>query len=222
MVLGQPLRHLSLAATMENPITISNDRQKITFRLKDGSEITQQFHPTPKAKTDKLTAALASLLSDKAGTRNATAPSTSFGTSHWVLDPLGDAIHRHLALTSPEERDRVEKAIMEEADKMNHHPHIARVGEGDNGQGQLNNCLTVTCTTHSPRGLSVRDTRLAAKINEVLSEIDVTRPVVGSVPGQGSNEISERVKLSRKASIFENRQKILEALDNCGCENAKS
>lgn len=215
---GQGIRYLSLAAT-SNPITISNDRQTITFRLENGSEITQQFRPTPKAKTEKMVAALGTLLSNDTSTATCETPSASFGTSHWILDPLGDAIHRHLALTSPEDCDRVEKAIMEEADKMNHHPHIARVSDNDQ---QTIDCLTVTCTTHSPRGLSVRDTRLAARIDELLTGIEVTRPIEGSKPGQCSGHIPEHVTVKRDASIFENRRRILEALENCGCENAKT
>ncbi|KIW17117.1 hypothetical protein PV08_04308 [Exophiala spinifera] len=214
---------------METPIIISEDRQKITFLLKNGSEITQPFHPTPKAKTEKMTAALASLLSisDDTSTSTNSAPTTpststlsSFGAARWILDPLGDAIHRHLALSSAEECDRVERAIMEEADKMNHHPHIARVSD-DNSQ-HLKNCLTVTCTTHSPRGLSIRDTRLAAKIDELLTDVDVTRPIEGSTPGQDSDQILQYVTAKRETSISENRQKIQDALEKCGCQNAKS
>ncbi|KAK5467814.1 hypothetical protein LTS15_000787 [Exophiala xenobiotica] len=207
-------RYSSLSTV--DPITISNDRQKITLRWKDGSEVTQPFSPTPKVKSEKLAASLASLLS--APDRDPTTKTSSFGTFQWELDPLGDAIHRHVALTSPEECDKIEKLIMQEAETINHHPHIARVHEHDDKP----TCLTITCTTHSPRGLSGRDTRLATKINELLAGVKVACPFTAAGTDRDMERLQEQVTARRKQGIDMNRQKILEALESCGCENAKS
>ena len=199
-----------------DPITISNDRQKITIRLKDGSEVTQPFSPTPKVKSEKLAATLASLLS--APDLDPATKTSSFGTVQWELDPLGDAIHRHVALSSPQECDKLEKSIMEGAETMNHHPHIARVRDHDDKP----TCLTITCTTHSPRGLSSRDTKLATKINELLAGVEVAWPLKAAGPDQNMERLQEQVTARRKQGIDMNRQKILEALESCGCETAKS
>ncbi|KAK7900749.1 hypothetical protein LTR67_003033 [Exophiala xenobiotica] len=210
------LLHRYSSLSTVDPITISNDRQKITVRWKDGREVTQPFSPTPKVKSEKLAASLASLLS--APDLDPATKISSFGTFQWQLDPLGDAIHRHVALTSPEECDKIEKLIMEEAETINHHPHIARVREHDDKP----TCLTITCTTHSPRGLSGRDTRLATKINELLAGVEVTCPFKAAGADQDMERLHEQVTARRKQGIDMNRQKIMEALESCGCENAKS
>ncbi len=207
-------RYSSLSAV--DPITISNDRQKITIRFEDGSEVTQPFYPTPQVKSEKLAAPLASLLS--APDLDPATETSSFGTLQWELDPLGDAVHRHVALSSPEECDKIEKSIMEEAETMNHHPHIARVRDLDDKP----TCLTITCTTHSPRGLSGRDTRLATKINELLAGVEVAWPLKAAGADQDMSRLQEQIRARRKQSIDLNRQKILEALESCGCEIAKS
>ncbi|KAL2422128.1 hypothetical protein ABEF95_010327 [Exophiala dermatitidis] len=200
-----------------SPITIAENRQEITFHLKDGTCITQKISPTPKVKLEKLAEALASLVSTPNQAENTTSLPPSFGTLQWELDPLGDAIHRHVALSSPEERDRLVGMIMTEADKMNHHPHIAR----EDGDGY--SCFTITCTTHSPRGLSARDTRLARRVDELLAQtgLQVTAPARISNPSLDLEQLQRQISEQRKRMIAVNRRKIAEALDNCGCESAK-
>ncbi|KAK5361785.1 hypothetical protein LTR20_009365 [Exophiala xenobiotica] len=190
------LLHRYSSLSTVDPITISNDRQKITVRWKDGREVTQPFSPTPKVKSEKLAASLASLLS--APDLDPTTKISSFGTFQWQLDPLGDAIHRHVALSSPDECGKIEKLIMEEAETIHHHPHIARVR------------------------LSGRDTRLATKINELLAGVEVTCPFKAAGADQDMERLYEQVTARRKQGIDMNRQKIMEALESCGCENAKS
>jgi len=151
------------------------------------------------------------------------ASTTSFGTLQWELDSLGDAIHRHVALRSPEECDEVVELILSEAEKMGHHPHIARVGEGGDEAG--GSCMTVTCTTHSPRGLSARDTRLAARVNEVLAGYEPTQPVdapkASEDQDQDPGQLQRRVAAMRGRALALNRQKILEALESCACSTRK-
>ena len=202
-------RTLSLSSSVE-PITISSDRHDITIRLRDGSSITQKISPTPKANTEKLAVALASLLSAPDSDPSA---QPTFGTLQWELDSLGDAIHRHIAVSSPEECDRIVQLIMAESEKLNHHPHIAR----SDSEGS---CVTITCTTHSPRGLSVRDTRLAKKMDQILAEFNVTVP---TRPGAGEDLDHTRAKIAteRDRMIGINRQATSEALESCACSTTK-
>lgn len=193
-----------------DPITISPNRQQITFRLKDGSSVTQKISPTPKVKSEKLAGALVSLLCAPESTPSTSSP--SFGTPRWELDPLGDAIHRHAALRSPEDCEEVVELVLKEADQMNHHPHIAREA----------NCVTITCTTHNPRGLSARDTRLATKIDEVLAGYESTQPLESSHTGQDLEPLQRQVAAMRGRTIAVNRQKISQALESCACSTGKS
>lgn len=208
-------RAMSLSAV--NPVTISSDRKTITFRLKDGSSSTQQISPTPKVKLEKLEGALTSLLSAPAS--NPTTSALSFGTLQWELDPLGDAIHRHVALSSPEERERLEQAIMAAAEELNHHPHLARGNGGE--REEYGGYITITCTTHSPRGLSARDTRLAMRINELLAGLEVTKPVEPTT-AQGQESVQKQITTQRDRLVAINRQGISDALESCACGTAKS
>lgn len=204
----------NLTSSSVEPVSIASNRQEITFRLKDGGSVTKKISPTPKAKLDKLASALASLLSIPSSNSPARTHGPSFGTLHWELDPQGDAIHRHVALSSSDECDKVVQRIMAEAEEMNHHPHIAREDGGAS--------FTVTCTTHSPRGLSVRDTRLAKKVDELLAGLDVTQPARLSNPSHDLEQLREQIVEQRNRTIAINRQKIADALEDCGCSTAKA
>ena len=121
----------------------------------DGGVLRYNIRPTPRANREKLSKALEELLrhSETLGVR---------GHHHgkkWLLDEQGDAIHRHLAFHDESEAERFQSLLWAAADEVNHHPHIT---------GTLN--MTVTCTTHNPRGLSMRDVRLAQKVDELAHE----------------------------------------------------
>ena len=92
-----------------------------------------------------------------------------FGSSKWTLDEAGDAIHLHLAIPSEKEGNEIESRIMTKADEMNHHPHIVKEAvtmvDGSNLQH-----VTVTCTTHRPKGLSMRHARLAKAVDEIVAK----------------------------------------------------
>lgn len=202
-------RNLSLSSV--DPVTISHDRQTVTFRLKDGSNITQKISPTPKVKKEKLEEGLAALLSSSDSDPSTSSP--GFGTAEWEFDPLGDAIHRHVAVSSLEEYEEMERSIMAEAEEMKHHPHIAQL-QDHNGPIYL----TITCTTHSPQGLSGRDVRLAAKINEVVAQFQNAAPL----KAVSDHDMRQKQILElRNRGIDANRQKITEALESCGCETGK-
>ncbi|EXJ92808.1 hypothetical protein A1O3_01362 [Capronia epimyces CBS 606.96] len=212
------LQTLSLSSI--EPVTIADNREEITFRLEDGRSLTQKIAPTPKAKLDKLAEALASLLSPPASTSAwsstllVRSDSPSFGTLQWDLDPQGDAIHRHVALSSPGECDKLVQRIIAVADEMNHHPHIAREEGGS--------CLTITCTTHRPRGLSVRDTRLATRVNELLAGIRVTQPAQLTAPSRDLEQLQKQIFGQHARMIAINRQQITEALESCNCGPARA
>jgi pterin-4a-carbinolamine dehydratase len=121
------------------------------------------------AKTDpeKLISALNPLLF-RPETTSSTPKTTSFGSSIWRLaPPKSDAILRHLAVKSEQEADDIVQAVNAAADSMNHHPHIARENPSpESGNAWL---VTIVCTTHRPPGLSMRDVRLARRIDEIVA-----------------------------------------------------
>ena len=98
---------------------------------------------------------------------------------------------------------------------MDHHPHITRGNFG--GEDKY---MTITCTTHSPRGLSVRDTRLAHKINAILDAFEVTEPMSEDT-AQDLDEVEKQLAARREQMIFLNRQAISAALESCSCDLAK-
>jgi pterin-4a-carbinolamine dehydratase len=218
-----PRRNLYLSSTC--PITISDDRKTITLNLSDGSIIRQKFSPTPKAKLDKLCERLPKLLqtlerspvAESLNEKEMAASSASFGTAEWCIDPEGDAIHRHIAHTSTTECDAIDAEIMHAADGLNHHPHITR-GRSDNGEYTL---MTITCTTHSPRGLSVRDLRLAEMINEILAKFKTVAPWNADTDRDPDAD-DQTIAAKREHLVSLNRHKINEALEQCGCETAKT
>ncbi|EXJ58295.1 hypothetical protein A1O7_05720 [Cladophialophora yegresii CBS 114405] len=206
---------------------IPPDRQTINISLRDGKVITQKFSPTPKANLDRLGKALSELLQTpehhtvvEAVNQEAKDKDTStmsFGTVEWHLDSEGDAIHRHTALPSTTELNVIQDLIMRRADEMGHHPHISR----GTIEEEADTYMTITCTTHSPRGLSVRDMRLAQKINEVLTGFDTLTP--SNLDSSRDMEDEKlRIAALRERMVAANRAKINEALDSCGCEAAKS
>lgn len=211
----------SLFLASNTPITISDDRNHITFSLKDGSDITRKISPTPKANLTKLADGLAVLLLTPEAHKaiDPTNPNEtsdvghiSFGTREWELDAQGDAIHRHTAHASADDLQAVKTMIKSSAEKMNHDPHIT---EGSAKEGGAN-YMTITCTTHSPRGLSVRDTRLAREINQILEGFRHLEPVEIE-PGQDLEAVRQRIATQQEQMIALNREKINEALGSCNC-----
>jgi pterin-4a-carbinolamine dehydratase len=203
------LRRLTLSS--HQPVRISPDRKSITLRLENGQSIIHKLSPTPKIRSEKLEEALAVLLSSPSqDPSSSSASNPRVYTEEWELDPLGDAIHRHISFDEPATCSQAIEKIMEEADKIGHHPHIAR---SEDGQGSR---ITVTCTTHQPQGLSGRDMRLATKINQVLSHTDayvqsMQRAQSNSPdPTQDNTAIWERL-------LEINRREISQAIESCAC-----
>ncbi|KAJ9606541.1 hypothetical protein H2200_008549 [Cladophialophora chaetospira] len=215
-------RSLHLAHTAA--ITFPPSCDTISIHLKDGERLVQKFSPTPRANLDKLREALTELLQspepapspiespDRCGKKKGI-PGPSFGAGEWLLDPEGDAIHRHTAHAWAGELDIIEKLIIQRADQIHHHPHITR-GRVEDGEYTL---MTITCTTHSPRGLSNRDMRLARIIKRILSDFNTTTaPILDD--WQTWEEDQLKITAQRERMIAINREKINKALENCGCE----
>lgn len=152
----------------------------------------------------------------------------------WLLDPEGDAIHRHFVFASERARENAVDRIMQVADEMKHHPHMARgggKGEGDSASPDNGTdtdlpyyCLTVTCTTHQPTGLSGKDARLAARINElsIHSDVEISLPTTKTPQDHHQLLLSRRVQEEQARLIQVNRDAIAEALESCGCGVAKA
>ncbi|KIW66799.1 hypothetical protein PV04_06093 [Phialophora macrospora] len=216
-------RSLYLSSTA--PIHFSADRRTINICLKDGKVITQRFSPTPKANLDRLAKALSELMQtpehqpviEGLNEEGRDRPGITFGMMEWYLDPEGDTIHRHIALPSAGELNTIEELILRRADEMDHHPHINRGKVED----RADMCMTITCTTHSPRGLSVRDMKLAQKINEILADFDTLTPWKADTT-RGPKDEKLRIAGLRDRMVAANRVEINKALENCGCETAKS
>jgi pterin-4a-carbinolamine dehydratase len=222
-----PRRSLHLAA--QDAVTISDDRTTVRIRLENGEVITQTIQPTPKASLAKLSSGLAEIFShgprwthQRPGVVDTTncglhPNKATFASSEWQLDPKGDAIHRHLAMPL-KELTAVNTLIDWTAEQMNHHPHIS-IKEPT--RDQQNYFMTVTCTTHSPRGLSLKDITLAKKINQVL--LDHGESYGMSYESPSPNPVLQNMlDQCRRSLIVENQVKIDEALKDCGCADAKA
>lgn len=204
--------HRCIHLSSTDPVRISGDRKTITLHLANGDSITQPFAPTPKISSEKLERALAPLLTEPEN-----AQSTTLTTRSWELDPQGDAIHRHFAFDSEQALENAVEQIMQAADDMNHHPHVAR--GGGSSMGNLH-WITVTCTTHQPTGLSGKDARLAAKIDEISDQFEKTSETPFATAQD--EQLIDQVREEQSRLIQINRDAITEALKSCGCSVAKT
>lgn len=98
----------------------------------------------------------------------------AFGTPYWTLAAKGDAIIRS-CLFETEDRARLFcDRLAPVSDELDHHAHLDVSGPlADTGFTLVN----VTCTTHSPPGLSMRDIRLANRIDDLARPLTVNKEV---------------------------------------------
>ena len=142
----------------ENDNSEAARRFNLEAPLHDGHTVKSKsvsILPTPKAKPEKLTEKLKALLLD--------------GT--WQLETLGDAIYTVRYFNNPDDADNAASRIMDAANKLNHHPHVSHFQcalPGEEHQSTTTQLMLITCTTHQPRGLGLRDVSLAKAIDEVL------------------------------------------------------
>lgn len=106
------------------------------------------------------------------GELNALFAEQSSNVSHkcWTLEPSCDAISRFIMLSSREQVAAFAGEILNAADELNHHPSVT-VCEGPGGGSA--SVILITCATHRPTGLSVKDPRLARKIDEIARDYTI-------------------------------------------------
>lgn len=124
----------------------------------------------------------------------------SFSTQGWDLDESGDTIHRYVSLRSVRDLERVLSDINIAAKQLSHDPHtyVDRT------------FCTISCTTHVPPGLSMKDVKLAKQIDEILESwaVDYT----------GSKEIDEaEILFLRQRGRERNMEAIRAAKLDCSC-----
>lgn len=91
----------------------------------------------------------------------------TISTEYWTLELTGDSITRIFAFETEEQALLFHERIGAVSDEMDHHARMSLKGaDTEGGSGEVTR-VTVTCTTHRPPGLSMRDIRLAKRINEL-------------------------------------------------------
>jgi 4a-hydroxytetrahydrobiopterin dehydratase len=111
----------------------------------------------------KLIAGLSQLLHRRPLPSDDSQPTSS--TESWMLEPTGDTITRVFVFETEEQAFLLRKRIGEVSDEMDHHASMRLEPERDNTR------MTVTCTTHRPAGLSMRDIRLARRVDELADAV---------------------------------------------------
>ena len=90
----------------------------------------------------------------------------------WSLEPSCDAISRFLVMSSREHVAALSNAVFTAAEKLHHHPSIT-AHEGSAGDPAF--VVLITCSTHRPAGLSVKDPRLAREIDEIARDFPASK-----------------------------------------------
>lgn len=200
------LRHIS--DFVIERVAITANRKEAQLFSSEGAARTQSISPTPKARLDRLETGLTKLLS---GRREA---STQFGSATWQLDPPeGASITRHFAFRCQQDRDRAAQLIQAVSDELNHHPHVARGATPEHPF-----CMTITCTTHQPRGLSVRDARLATKIDKCLADLEMHGLLETTATSREQDMMKDDILKERHRLLALNMAAIAQALDSCACD----
>lgn len=148
------------AATMSED-TSGNDTVPLELTAEG---ITTKIHVKPsyihKPKAvENLLKNLPTLLTD------AVMPATeiqSFSTKAWDLDEAADTIHRYVAVHETDV-PQITADIEAASEAENHHPHIHSDGSH----------MTISCTTHVPPGLSMKDVKLAKLIDKILDNYNI-------------------------------------------------
>lgn len=179
-------------ATDQEMASISNldqaSRATTTFSIRgaNGETNTAHLHPNAKANPAKLAPALTELLS---------------WPSRWSLDANGVILHRHFYVNN-DTYWSLKTEITDSANLMNHHPHVVFAGlrsEGEHDRLSHDRLLTLSCTTHTPPGLGMRDVKLANKIEEIIGrhpqikEMDLEGTVSGHADGPNTAEMKDIV-----------------------------
>ena len=172
---------------MERPVPFNPLKPLATIRRKTGHAEQVNFYPTPKVDIAALARALQPLCSYPKDFDPKSATYT-FGKPCWTLSRHGDAIYRTLALESREIGDQIASRAMKVANEMNHHPTIISISE-DEDSSPWHMCIINT--THRPRGLGMRDVRLAEAVNAILRDYNVEEPVVAPTPPRAMRALKD-------------------------------
>ena len=123
-----------------------------------------------------------------------------FSTKGWDLDEQIDTIHRYVHLDEVQDVPRIKADIDAAAKTENHDPHLWSDGPR----------VTISCTTHVPPGLSMKDVKLAKRINQILEQYEIVEDDGGL--------ISEADILTlRQRGREHNVEAIRMAKSNCSC-----
>lgn len=164
----------------------------------DGGITTVEIRPSyphkPKA-VENLLASLPGLLTDAGMPASAI---DTFANKGWDLDESGDTIHRYVGVQSERDMSSILDHIKAVSSELKHDPHIHIDG----------NQLTISCTTHVPPGLSMKDVKLARKVNDILTEAGIT--------GVTHTDKAE-ILTQRQRGREHNMEAIRKAKLDCGC-----
>ena len=146
------------AREMDAPATVS-------FDLMGEAGNTTKIHIKPSyghkpQAVENLLKTLPELLTDAS---MPTKTINSFSTRGWDLDESGDVIHRYTLLYNKDDFHQILPQVKAASKELNHDPTISL----------HENRLLFSCGTHSPPGLSMKDVKLAKKIDEILAKVDI-------------------------------------------------
>lgn len=193
-------RTFALSAARKVPM--NDERSMVSFDLVSDDGTTTKVHVQPsypqKPKAiENLLKQLPPLLTAASMPIGAI---KSFNTNGWDLDESGDTIHRYVKLQRQQDLSRVLEDIEAASRELNHDPHI------DNDGTQL----TISCTTHVPPGLSMKDVKLAKRIDEILANV--------ALEDASEEEIDEaEILIQRQKGRERNMEAIRKAKLNCDC-----
>lgn len=163
---------------------------------RDGSITNIQIRPSyahkPKAVENLLKGLPELLESRTSSTETGDVP----GTPTWRLDDSGDTIHRHISLDAESDASPILQQIEVASRELNHDPHTHIDGTH----------LTISCTTHVPPGLSMKDVKLARRIDEILKGL-----------GGGKDEGSRLEQKQMERGEKKNMEAIKKAKEDCSC-----
>jgi pterin-4a-carbinolamine dehydratase len=122
--------------------------------------------------TSKLIEALSPLLRRAGASEGSSSDNHTPDIGYWTLTPPANGMTRLYPFRSVEQANGFRERIGVVSDEMGHHAGLnfedpdAMPGSKD---GYVRVWMRVTCTTHRPAGLSMRDAKLARKIDELAA-----------------------------------------------------
>jgi 4a-hydroxytetrahydrobiopterin dehydratase len=148
-----------------------------------------------KTRPETLTTQLSPLLSAHMPALKST---RSVGSKGWSLALKGDTIIRFFAFDTEADAARFVDSVRKVADEMDHHPEIVTIADPIHDTSPLR-YVAISCSTHRPPGLSMRDVRLARKIDELAESFnymarskDARRSVLRAIRRQLAEKLRNR------------------------------